>query len=272
MIRGFKLLRVEYIFVVIIPCLICIYLNRYNWVENVWILAGFAFYAMTGNTLNDAIDMKDPSEKDTLERTKGFHRKEILTLSIANFVIGTFCFLNVIIFKPILALYLAIIVGLVILYCFIKSVVILNHVLLGISHIFFPWFMVKINGGDTFLYFFPIMTLFEWMILACMAVVAFNGQLVHELIDGDSLAKLSPKKSQIIVWASAIVSLVIAIISLVLTWQLVFLPILIFPFGLMYVFRMPRADLLGRTSLKRTGIILGNFFLVFLLIFVVLFP
>ncbi|MFW9969126.1 MAG: hypothetical protein ACFFDF_02920, partial [Candidatus Odinarchaeota archaeon] len=63
--KGFKLLRVEYLFSVLIPCLLCIYLNGYDITTNIWILAGFGFYAITGNTLNDAIDMKDPNEKET---------------------------------------------------------------------------------------------------------------------------------------------------------------------------------------------------------------
>ncbi|MFW9818968.1 MAG: hypothetical protein ACFFE5_05110, partial [Candidatus Thorarchaeota archaeon] len=89
--KGFKLLRVEYIFSVIIPCLLAIYLNDYDITANLWILAGFGFYAITGNTLNDVIDMKDPNEKETLERVKGYNRKEILVLVIASFLLGTMC-------------------------------------------------------------------------------------------------------------------------------------------------------------------------------------
>jgi 4-hydroxybenzoate polyprenyltransferase len=115
--KGFKLLRVEYIFSVIIPCLLCIYLNSYNIISHIWILAGFAFYAITGNTLNDIIDMRDPNEKETLERVKGYSRKEILVLGLASFLLGTMCFMNNILSNPILGLYLVIIVFLVVFYC-----------------------------------------------------------------------------------------------------------------------------------------------------------
>ncbi|MFX1387149.1 MAG: hypothetical protein ACFE9M_08045 [Promethearchaeota archaeon] len=123
--KGFKLLRVEYIFSVLIPCLLCIYLNAYDIGSHIWLLAGFAFYAITGNTLNDAIDMKDPSEKETLERVKGYSRKEIIVLALASFLLGTMCFMNPILINPILAVYLAIIVFLVVFYCLFKSLVII---------------------------------------------------------------------------------------------------------------------------------------------------
>ena len=55
--KGFNLLRIEYLFSVLIPCLLAIYLNNFEFVDHLWILSGFAFYAITGNTLNDFIDM-----------------------------------------------------------------------------------------------------------------------------------------------------------------------------------------------------------------------
>ena len=153
--KGFRLLRVEYIFSVLVPCLLCIYLNNYEIISHIWILAGFSFYAITGNTLNDVIDMKNPNEKETLERVKGYGRKEIGTISIASFLLGTICFLNVIVPNPLLGAYLILIVLLVIIYCLFKFLVIINHIILGISHIILPWFMIKINAGDVSFGFLP---------------------------------------------------------------------------------------------------------------------
>ncbi|MFX1390896.1 MAG: hypothetical protein ACFE9Z_12600 [Promethearchaeota archaeon] len=267
--KGFKLLRVEYIFSVLIPCLLCIYLNNYEFNLNIWILAGFGFYAITGNTLNDAIDMKDPSEKETLERVKGYTRKEILVLAIASFLLGTMCFMNPILLNPILSVYLVIIVFMVVFYCMFKSLVIINHIILGVSHIILPYFMIKINSGDTFMNIFPEMELYESLILASVTAVAFTGQMVHEMIDGDSLSNLKPKSSQLVILSACIISLGIAILSFIITGYLIFLPILFFPLGIMYVYRTPRTNLLGRTSLKDIGIILGNLMLVYLLILIV---
>lgn len=266
--KGFGLLRLEYLFSVIIPCLLAIYLNNYNILNQIYLLAGFGFYAITGNTLNDMFDMKDPNEKETLERVKGYGRKEIGTLAIASFFLGTLCFGNDIVRKPILGIYLAIIVVLVVIYCIYKRFVIINHIILGVSHIFLPYFMIKINA-DPLTPIFPVLSLFEWLILACTASVAYTGQMLHEMIDGDSLAQLKPKTAQKVIWTASLISLAIGITSLILTFQMWFLPFIIFPFGILYVFRRPREDILGWTSLKDIGIILGNFILVYFLIIIV---
>jgi len=264
--NGFRLLRIEYLFSVLVPS---VYLNNYVITPHIWILAGFAFYAITGNTLNDVIDMKDSDELETLERVHGYSRKEILTISLASFLIGTMCFMNRIVVNPLLGIYLGIIVISVIFYCFFKSLVIINHIILGISHIVLPWMMIKINAGDIVLGYFPDLTVFELLILLSVASVGFTGQMLHELIDGDSLSKLSPKASQFVIWIASLVSLSIAIISLIITQLIIFLPIVFFPFGIMYIFRKPREDLLGRTALKDVGIILGNLILVYSIILII---
>ena len=265
---GFRLLRVEYIFSVLIPCLLSIYLNGYDLKSQIWILSGFIFYAITGNTLNDVIDMADPNEEETLERVKGYSRKEILVISIASFILGTSCFMNEILENPLLAIYLILIVFMVIFYCFFKSIVIINHIILGISHIVLPWFMIKINAGDISMRIFPELNLSESLILASIICVAFIGQMVHEMIDGDSLSKLKPKTSRLIIWISCSISLFVAIISFIITKYLVFIPIVFFPFGIMYIFRKPGNNLRGRTSLKDTGILLGNLMLAYVFILI----
>jgi hypothetical protein len=269
--KGFRLLRLEYLFTVLIPCLLSIYLNSYTINQHIWILAGFAFYAITGNTLNDFIDMRDPNEKETLERVEGYSRKEILVLALATFLLGTSCFINEIIVKPILGIYLVIIVLMVLFYCLFKSLVIINHIILGVSHIVLPWFMIKINAEDTILNVFPEMGLYESLILASILSVAYTGQMVHEMIDGDSLAKLKSRTSQIVIWAASIVSITICVVSFIVTQSLIFLPIVFFPLGIMYIFRRPKTTILGRTSLKDIGIILGNLMQAYVVILILAF-
>ena len=266
--KGFKLLRVEYIFSVIIPCLLAIYLNNLELTDHLWILSGFAFYAITGNTLNDFIDMRDPNEKETLERVKGYTRKEIFVLSLASFALGSACFMNSIIVHPLLAIYLIIIILMVIFYCLFKALMIINHIILGISHIILPYFMIKINAGDTVLTYFPELSFNEWLIIISIAVVAYTGQMLHEMIDGDSISKLNPKSSQRIIWISSLISLIMGVFMIIFTQYLIFFPIIIFPLGIMYIFRKPRNNLLGRHSLKDIGIILGNLVLFFLIILI----
>jgi hypothetical protein len=267
--KGFKLLRIEYLFSVIIPCLLAIYLNHFSLADNLWILAGFAFYAITGNTLNDFIDMKDPNEKETLERVMGYSRKEIFVLSIASFALGSACFMNEVILQPILLIYLIVIIVMVIIYCVYKSLVIVNHIILGISHIILPYFMIKINAGNIFMGFFPEMSVSEILILTSIAVVAYTGQMLHELIDGDSLSRLSPKMSQIVILGVSCISLILGIFMIIITQIYMFFPIIIFPIGIIYIFRKPRTDLRGRYTLKDIGIILGNLVLVYMFILII---
>ena len=206
---------------------------------------------------------------ETLERVAGYHRKEILVISLASFILGTMSFMNNLLLNPLLVIYLVLIVVLVIFYCFFKSLVIINHIILGISHIFLPYFMIKINAGDILLNIFPNLDLFEWLILLSITSVAFTGQMLHEMIDGDSLSKLKPRTSQLVIWIASIISLIIAIVSFIITQYLIFLPVVFFPFGIMYIFRKPRNDLLGRTSLKDTGIILGNLMFTYVIILII---
>jgi hypothetical protein len=113
--------------------------------------------------------------------------------------------MNNVLTNPLLGVYLVIIIFMVIFYCLFKSLVILNHIILGVSHIILPFFMIKINAGDIILGFLPGMELNESLILASITTVAFLGQWVHEMIDDDSLAKLKPKTSQIVIWVASII-------------------------------------------------------------------
>jgi hypothetical protein len=199
---------------------------------------------------------------------QGYSRKEILTISLASFLMGSLCFINRIVVYPILGVYLALIVILVVFYCFFKSLVIINHIILGISHIVLPWMMIKINAGDIAFFFLPALTTSELLILISIAFVGYTGQMLHELIDGDSLSKLSPRSSQLVLWITCLISIVITVVALIVTQKIIFLPMIFFPFGILYIFRKPRTDLLGKTSLKDVGIILGNLILVYIIILI----
>ncbi len=223
---------------------------------------------MAGNTLNDFIDMTDPDDKETLERVEGYSRKEVFVLFLCNFVIGSTCFMTPILKNPILAVYLATIVILVALYCKFKSLVFINHVLLGVSHMFLPWFMIKISAGDSILSVFPDVSLNEWLILFTASTLAYTGEMLHEQIDGDSIARFSLKTIQKIVWVSAIISLVMMVISVFIMQLFIFFPFIMFPMGLMYIYRKPR-NLRGATSLKDVGIIMGNLVFVFVVILII---
>lgn len=270
--KGFKLLRIEYVFSVSIPVLFAIYLNGYNLLDHLELLGAFAFWAICGNTLNDFFDMDDPNDIETAERTEGYRKKEIAALSATGFMLGAVLFLNPVQEHPEIIIYLIAIVAMVVLYCIaLKPVVVINWVLLGISHIWFPYFIVKINAGDS-LNGLPIMELHEWFLLALGSVMALAGNLIHEIVDRDAITRYSLKTQQIILWTVSICALGLGAIALLLLteYTIYFLPFLVFPLGIMYLGRSQEAirDHQGKTSLKDTGIIAGNMFFIFVIILI----
>ena len=271
--KGFKLLRVEYVFSVVIPCLLSIYLNGYDLLNHLDILAGFAFWAICGNTLNDLKDMDDPDDIETQERTKGYSKKEIGLLSMTGFMLGAASFINPVLEHPTILLYLFALATMVILYCVaLKPVVVLNWVLLGVSHMWFPYFIIKINAGDSINNLFPIILPHEWFLLFLASTMALAGNLVHEMVDRDVITNYSLKTQQIILWSVSVSAMLMGAISLVLlpNYMISFVPFLLFPLGIMYLGRSQEAikSRQGNYGLKDVGIIAGNLFFAFMVILV----
>ena len=280
--KGFNLLRVEYIFTVAVPILFCIYINGYNLIDHIEILVGFSFWAICGNTLNDLFDMDNPNDKETQERTAGFEKKEIGAISITAFFLGSALFLKPVLNRLEIGPYLFLCVVMVVLYCTIlKPYIILNWILLGISHIWFPYFIIKINAGDYYtfgpLMAWPKMEIYEYFLLACASAIALSGNLIHEIVDGETIAQFSLKRQRKIVWITSIFSLGLVFTTLVLffgdiwNYALYFAPLGLFPLGTMWMARSEESikRKIGRTSLKDTGIIAGN--LVFVAILIIIF-
>ena len=86
--RRLDLLRLDYAFAVIVPCLLAIFLNDLKLLAHLDIILGFGFFVMTGCVMNDAIDRRDPREIETIERTKDFVWKELAALAIVCFAFG----------------------------------------------------------------------------------------------------------------------------------------------------------------------------------------
>ncbi|MBD3254743.1 MAG: hypothetical protein GF383_06600 [Candidatus Lokiarchaeota archaeon] len=261
--RRIDLLRLDYIFSVMVPMLIAIYLNNLNPLKHIDILVGFAMLAVTGNTWNDVIDMKDPTEIDTLERVKGYHPKEIFTIGFVSFILGITLLIRTCVVHPINGLFLLIIVVMVLLYCkWLKPIPIVNHVFLGASHVIFPYLMIKVDAGV------PMMSQVEWLLMLSFFTFAITGQFVHEVIDGDSLRKyLSLRQCQIVIWTSSIISLVLGVWAFIFLEQFYFLPFVFLPIGTLYTFRHPTESTRG---VKDIGILIGNFLLVYFVCLIIL--
>ncbi|MBD3351385.1 MAG: hypothetical protein GF364_07850 [Candidatus Lokiarchaeota archaeon] len=258
--RRLGLLRLDYTFSVIVPCLMAIYLNNYVLWNYLDILVGFTLYAITGNTLNDVIDMRDPNDLETKKRTEGYHWKEILVVSLVGFIFGSMFFVRTIIENWINGVILVLIIGMVVLYCLKKDIPIINQILLGISHVFLPYIMIKIDaGGD------PLMNSWEWFAMLTFFTFAFSGQIVHEVIDGDAITKFSPKVQQFLIIFSSLSTIFVSIIGVILTEDLYLLPFVIIPLGSIYTFRRPTKSTKG---VKDVGIILGNVILIYFLVLI----
>lgn len=258
--RRLDLLRLDYAFSVLVPCLLAVYFNHLNLFAHLDIIVGFLFYAITGNTLNDAIDMRDPHEAETIERTKGYHPKELMAIAVIAFLFGTMMFVRTIQANPINALYLALTIGMVILYCIKKNVPIFNQILLGVSHVFFPYLMIKTDAGLTGL------NQAEWFVMLTFFSFAFAGQIVHEIIDGDSITRYSLKTQQRTVIISSIITIILGSIAVWVMDDIYFIPLVLIPFGSIFTFRKPTISTKG---VKDVGIILGNVILLYYLVLII---
>lgn len=260
----FNLLRLDYCFSVIVPLLLAIYLNRLNLFYHLDIIIGFVFLAITGNTWNDVIDMRDPSEIETLKRVEGYHPKEIFTIGVVSFVLGISLLLRTCIQYMLNAILLLSIITMVLLYCiWLKPVPIINQFLLGLSHIILPYFMIKVDAG------LPLIDIeTELPILLSFFAFALTGQYVHEVIDSDSLFKhFSLRQCQILIWIGSLISLGLGIWAFIVLKQYYFFPFIFIPIGTIYTFRRPTKSTKG---VKDIGILFGNFILIYFLCLIIL--
>jgi hypothetical protein len=259
--RRIDLLRLDYAFSVLVPCLMAIYLNHYDLLPHLDIIIGFLLFAVTGNTLNDAIDSRDPNEVETIERVKGFHWKEIAAIAIICFMFGVMMFVRTIQEHPINALFLSGSVIMVIIYCVKKNIPILNQVLLGVSHVFFPYLMIKTDAGAN-----PLMTGGEWFGMITFFGFAYSGQIVHEIIDGDSITRYSLRTQQLVVIVSSIITVILGVIAVIILQDIYFVPLVLIPFGSLYTFRKPTKSTKG---VKDVGIVLGNVIMLYFLVLII---
>lgn len=251
------LLRLDYAFSVLIPILVAIFLNKLNPFEYMDIIIGFSFLAITGNTWNDVIDMRNPDEKETLERVEGYHPREIFTIGAASFILGLMLLLRTCVENLINGLFLIIIIVMVLLYCLLfKNVPILNHILLEASHILLPYFMIKIDAS------LPTMSENEWILMLTFLLFAITGEFVHETIDKVSALRMhfNLRQCQIIIWASSILTLILGVWAFIILEQYYFFPFIFIPLGCMFTFRKPTESTQG---VKDVGILMGNFLLVY---------
>ncbi len=246
-----ELLRLDYLFSVIVPCLLAVYLNNLDIINYLKVIFGWSFIGITGNVLNDAIDK---------DRNLDYTSKELGTIGIVSFVIGITLMIETFWFYPITLLFALLSIFLVIAYCVkLKQFAIVNKFVLVFSHIVFPYLIIAIqplalpiSAGEIFL-------------LITFLVFSFSGQVIHEAIDKEAINTLSQRKIQIIVQISSVLTIIFGITALILLQNYYLFPFIIIPLGPMYIYRKPRAP---GPHVKDVGLIIGNLVMVFLIVLI----
>ncbi len=256
-----SLLRLDYLFAVIVPALLALYFNDSNLRESFMIIGALGFFGVGGNILNDIIDRKNENDLEAQHRTEGYHAKELWTLVCISVTLGLTLMIQPILEHPIIIVYTFTAILLVSIYCWKKEIPIINQILLAVSHIVMPYLVIKTNAGK----FPPLITLGEGFFLIGVTFMAIAAQTVHENIDGDAIAKFSLRTQQLVIVGNAFLSIVFGIIALILLKGLMLLGLILIPVGTIYSFRYPKKS---RKSIKDAGILMGNLVMVFLVILI----
>jgi 4-hydroxybenzoate polyprenyltransferase len=250
-----ELLRLDYLFSVIVPCLLAIYLNNLNILDNNYlgIIFGWAFIGITGNLLNDAIDK---------DRDIDYTTKEMGTIAIVAFILGITLMVETFLREPITLIFALASILLVIAYCVkIKKYAIVNKFVLVFSHIVFPYLMIRIQEPPT-----PI-GWGEILLLATFLAFSFSGQVIHEHIDREAIQSYSHRKIQIIVQVASVATIALGCCAMILLRNYYLLPFIVVPLGPMYIYRKPRPP---GPHVKDVGIIIGNLIMVYIIILILM--
>ncbi|MCF2141650.1 MAG: UbiA family prenyltransferase [Candidatus Lokiarchaeota archaeon] len=259
--RRIEILRLDYLFAVIVPTLMAIFLNRLD-LKKYWnLIVAFSFFGISGNIINDIFDRKEDTDLEAQDRTKGYKNKELWAIAIVSGTLGLTLLVPIIFVFPIIGLYSGLAFGLVIIYCVKKKIPILNQVLLAMSHIIIPYLIIKTIAD----LIHPLLSLGEFFFLIALLFFAVSGQTVHEIIDGDAISRFSLKTQQKVVIVSALFSIIFGFFAIILLQNYILIGLVLIPVGTIYSFRHPKKS---RKSIKDTGIIMGNLVMVFLIVLI----
>ncbi len=248
------LLRLDYLFAVVVPCLLALYVNNLDITRYLGVIFGWSFLGITGNLLNDAIDK---------DREINYTTKELGTIAMVSFVIGIMLMMETFINYPITIVFALSSIFLVIAYCVkLKKFAIINKFVLVFSHVVFPYLMISVQVNPNWISWGEI-----WL-LATFLAFSFSGQVIHEAIDQEAFHTFSQRTIQIIIQISSILTIIFGFYAIFLLPQpnsLYFIPFVIVPLGPMYIYRKPRVP---GPHIKDVGIIIGNLVMVYVLVLI----
>jgi len=251
-----ELLRLDYLFSVIVPCLLAVYINHLSISVYLGVIFGWSFIGITGNLLNDAIDK---------DREIDYSAKELGTIAIISFILGITLMIDTFKRAPVTIIFALCSIFLVIGYCvLLKKFAIINKFVLVTSHIVFPYLMIRFLSLAIEMTPQPI-SLGEIMLLLTFLVFSFSGQVIHEAIDQEAIQSYSQRKIQIIVQIASILTLIFGIYAIILLKYYYLFPFIVVPIGPMYIYRKPRVP--GK-HVKDVGIIIGNLIMIYILVLI----
>ncbi|MHA1380353.1 MAG: hypothetical protein ACTSRG_18465 [Candidatus Helarchaeota archaeon] len=264
-----EVLRLDYLFSVLLPCILAIYINNLNIMDYLDIIVGWGFLGITGNLLNDIMDK---------DREIPFRDKELATMALVAFGLGIILLLRGVL-KDIYMLCLASsAIILVILYCIkLKPYPISNKIILVTSHVIFPYLIIKIASNyapfrfpdfNNIIRLLDLGNRFFWgemALLATFFVFAFSSQITHEAIDKEAIQKYSLRTIQIIVQIASISTIVFLCLTMYFLKDIFLFPLAFAPAGPIYIFRKPKVPSPG---IKDVGIVIGNFLMVYFFVLI----
>ncbi|MHA1680266.1 MAG: hypothetical protein ACTSUE_04620 [Promethearchaeota archaeon] len=242
-----KVVRLDYLFSVIIPCLIAIYVNGGSLHSHLETIFGWAFLGVAGNVINDIIDD---------DRDLGWRSKELAAVAMGSILLSVLCFVDLVVSNPLNLLWILLSVTFVLLYCLLfKKYPIVSTIGQVIPEILFPYFTIHIPNSSI-----------EWLWILSLLFFGFLSQFVHETIDEEAISTFSPRITRVIVYLFSSITLVLGAFLFVFTFDYNILPFAFVPAATMYIFRNQKRA--PAKNIKDIGLILGNFFMAYFILLV----
>lgn len=244
--------RLDYLFVVVIPCLVALYTNRgmpgFTILDHLKTILGWIFLGIAGNVINDIVD----KDRDT-----GWRGKELAAVAIGSICLAMLCFTNVVANSILNVLWIGTAVALILFYNLgMKKIPLASGFVQVFAEIAMPFFTIHVPDDA-----------FEWLWLLSLYLFGVLSQFMHEALDRDALARrFSPAGVRLVVLLFSILTLVSGFVLLFLTGDPNILPFSFVPAACIYIYRVPRAS---SGNIKSVGIILGNFFMVYFVVLLV---
>jgi len=249
--QRWGVLRLDYLFAVLVPCMIALYVTRSGaagLLEHLRLIAGWAFLGIAGNVINDVVDK---------DRGLDWNTKELAAIAIGSLVLSLLCFGSAFVLDPMTTVYVAIAIGLVFVYCIgLKKIPLASGFVQVFAEVCMPFFSIHVPSS-------PV----EWLWLVSLFCFSVLSQFMHEAIDKEAMAsRFSPNQMRIIMFVFSGLTLGCGTILFLITMDYNILPVAFVPFATIYIFRSPRMN--PASNIKSIGIILGNFFMIYFLVLI----